>query len=196
MIDESLCDEIAAATCGTSPDILAPCVRVLGIEAITKERWRAWLRPQGCQQALLFLVSLRSNCDGRAFDLLPCLNIACWCLLHAVPAGVPIRHIAGLVDLFDRHTGRSGRRRYQELSVARLPLPFCDPGDRFWVFSDPARAGQSPTPARTLLAWQHGNGLFLAVGWHRSLSPVLAASQGPVATTSPLSLARTNKHTA
>ncbi len=64
MSTEVLLAEIAAAICdyeGTSDPSYA-CV--LGIEAVTRERWRVWCQLCSTPSILLFLVTLRSNTDG------------------------------------------------------------------------------------------------------------------------------------
>lgn len=175
MIDDILRNEIAAAVCGAEAGVLKSCVCVLGIEVVTRERWRAWLHPYNSPRTLLLLVSLRGNSAGRTFDLQPCLNITRWHTLHGSPVNM-LSHVEHLVDEFDRFAGRSGRRRCREIRVAALPLSFCDPWDRLWVYYDPARAGQPPNRLGTLLVWQHGDALFLAAGWNSTLSPALTAT--------------------
>lgn len=175
MSTEAWFAEIAAAVRGNEGTFDPCCACVLGIEAVTRERWRVWFQPCPTSGTLLFLVTLRSNSAGLSFDVQVALNIAGWWAFPGSPSSV-FASVQQLVGAFDQLRGLfdgARRREYREIPVASIPLPFSDPWDRLWVICDAAAAGLSPRPAQTLLVWQHGGALFLVIGWNSAISAAL-----------------------
>ena len=167
--------EIAAAVRANEGTLDPSCACVLGIEAVSRERWRVWFQPGDTAGTLLFLVTLRSNSAGRAFDVRVALNIAGWCAFSGSPSSV-FTSVQQLVGEFDHQMGlfdRSMQRVYREIQVASVPLPFSDSWDRLWVICNAAAVGQASQPAETLLVWQHGGALFLVIGWNSAISTAL-----------------------
>lgn len=170
-----------AAAIGTNEGTLdSSCACVVGVEAVTRERWRVWFQPYSTSGTILFLVTLRSNHAGRSFDVQVALNIACWCPLPGDTSSM-LTSVQQLVREFDHLRGlfdRIGQRGYREIQVAAVPLPFSDPWDRLWVSWDAAQVRQVPQRAETLLVWQHGDALFLVTGWNSVIVTALL-SRGP-----------------
>jgi hypothetical protein len=172
---EVLLAEIAVAIRNhrDTPDPSCPCV--LGLEALARERWRVWFQPCDTAGTLLYLVTLRSNCAGRSFDIQIALVIAGWYTFSGTPSSA-FTSVQQLVGEFDRQRGffdRYRQREFHEVQVASLPLPFGDRWDRLWVIGDAVVTGQAAQPAETLLVWQHGGLLFLVTGWNRAISAAL-----------------------
>lgn len=170
-----LFDEIAAAIHNYQGAQDPSWACVLGIETMIKERWRVWwFQPGLTPGVLLFLVTLRSNYTGLSFDVQVALHIACWRVCSCSPSSVftSVRQLVGEFDQLRGSAGSASHRSYREIQVGSVPLPFSDPWDRLWV-SEAAPVRQVPRPGGTLLVWQHGDALYLVIGWNSALSAAL-----------------------
>jgi hypothetical protein len=150
---------------------------LLGLEAISRERWRVWTLDAESEPPTLqlFLFSLRSQSSEPAFDAQFLLTLAWYRSVgEADPARLPFQVWQFVLDYFlQQNARRPAQAWWSELPEPRCA--WCDAADRLWAVRVEVDRVEQPLPLSVV--WLHDQVLFLAVAWGEAVLRLLALAQ-------------------